>query len=196
MEHLLKIIYHQCSKNANGFSAFSTKKTFLFGSIAFLELFEYNKANTDKKGGEKLSLFSDKLSYLMKTRDMNDDELGSIVGVNRTTVTRWRTGERSPKMEKLPEIAAVFQVDPRIFVGEADDSEDILSIYSQLESSRKEYVYTVAKNQLEEQSKIVSIRENQFNDLAAHSPDPNKKYSAEKIDEINQRLKEAKNKHK
>lgn len=43
---------------------------------------------------------------------------------------------------------------------------------------------------------IIQENHSNFHDLAAHSPDPNKKYSAEKIDEINQRLKEAKNKYK
>lgn len=64
-----------------------------------------------------MSVFSDKLNKLMEQRDMSNDELGDLVNVNRTTIARWRSGLRSPKMEKLPEIASVFNVDPRIFVG-------------------------------------------------------------------------------
>lgn len=52
----------------------------------------------------------------MKKFDISDADLADKVDVNRTTVTRWRTGERSPKLEKLPEIASIFGVPATIFV--------------------------------------------------------------------------------
>ncbi|MGH1816635.1 XRE family transcriptional regulator [Enterococcus casseliflavus] len=99
-----------------------------------------------------MSVFSRELDNLMNKFDMSNESLGEKVGVNRTTVSRWRSGERSPKIEKLPEIASVFNVDPRIFVGEADEVKDITTIFNQLIPPRQEKVYNFAEQQLEEQN--------------------------------------------
>ena len=101
-----------------------------------------------------MSIFSDELDRLMKQSDMSNEALGELVGVNRTTVSRWRSGERSPKMTKLSEIANVFNVDARIFVGEMPVS-DISTIYNQLVPPRQEKVYNFAERQLREQNKKV-----------------------------------------
>ncbi|SDN92050.1 Phage repressor protein C, contains Cro/C1-type HTH and peptisase s24 domains [Enterococcus faecalis] len=101
-----------------------------------------------------MSVFSNKLTELMKKRDISDEELATLVNVNRTTVTRWRTGERSPKMEKLPEISAVFNVDPRIFVGEEPTTTTLTQITdtsAKLDESRQKIVLSTAERQLEEQ---------------------------------------------
>lgn len=97
-----------------------------------------------------MSIFSNELDRLMKQSDMSNEALGELVGVNRTTVSRWRSGERSPKMAKLSEIANVFNVDARIFVGEMPKS-DISTIYNQLDQKRQAKVYNFADRQLREQ---------------------------------------------
>lgn len=122
-------------------------------------------------------------------------EMARRLNIPKSTLSRYENLKHQYPLNEIQNFSKVLGLSPEAILGLEEES-DIESIYSQLEPSRKEYVYTVAKNQLEEQNKIVSIRENHFHDLAAHSPDPNKKYSAEKIDEINQRLKEAKDKHK
>lgn len=99
-----------------------------------------------------MSTFSTELNKLMNMFDMSNEKLGELVGVNRTTVSRWRSGERSPKLEKLPEIASVFNVDPRIFVGEIQNAS-IETIYNQLEKPRQTKVYNFAERQLEEQNR-------------------------------------------
>lgn len=99
-----------------------------------------------------MSIFSKELDRLMKQSDMSNEALGELVGVNRTTVSRWRSGERSPKMAKLSEIADVFNVDARIFVGEMP-APDIFTIYNQLAPPRQEKVYNFADRQLEEQNR-------------------------------------------
>lgn len=147
-----------------------------------------------------MSIFSNELSKLMKDRDMSDEELGKRVGVNRTTVSRWRSGERSPKMEKLPEIAAVFNVDPRTFVGEVKTSS-IEEIYNQLIPERQKKIFNYAKNELEEQNKndrVISMDNKndseEIHTLAAHAADPSKEYSQEEIDNIKSVLDEARKK--
>ena len=101
-----------------------------------------------------MSIFSTELDKLMNAFDMSNEKLGELVGVNRTTVSRWRSGERSPKLEKLPEIASVFNVDTRVFVGE-DKISSIETIYNQLEKPRQTKVYNFAEQQLEEQNSNV-----------------------------------------
>lgn len=103
-----------------------------------------------------MSVFSRELDKLMNAFDMSNEKLGELVGVNRTTVSRWRSGERSPKLEKLPEIAAVFNVDTRVFVGE-DKISSIETIYNQLEPQRQAKVYDFASYQLKEQNRKTSI---------------------------------------
>ncbi|MBU6129692.1 helix-turn-helix domain-containing protein [Staphylococcus aureus] len=102
-----------------------------------------------------MSSFSSNLERLMNKRDMSDSELAELVDVNRTTVTRWRKGIRSPKLDKLPEIANVFGVKPLDLIHEMDDSkviEEIHNISSQLTPPRQENVLNYANSQLDEQN--------------------------------------------
>lgn len=63
-----------------------------------------------------MSVFSDKLSELMDKRGVSDAKLADDLNVNRTTVLRWRSGERNPKLPKMKEIADYFGVSPKVFV--------------------------------------------------------------------------------
>jgi len=122
-----------------------------------------------------MSVFSKTLDELMTSFDMSNETLGEIVGVNRTTVSRWRSGERSPKIEKLPEIARVFNVDARIFVGELSMQNKIETIYNQLEQSRQAKVYNFAVDELEEQE---NDNNTNISELEAYR---NRKRKAQKI---------------
>lgn len=122
-----------------------------------------------------MSVFSKTLDELMTSFDMSNETLGEIVGVNRTTVSRWRSGERSPKIEKLPEIAKVFNVDARIFVGELSMQNKIETIYNQLEQSRQAKVYNFAVEELEEQE---NDNNTNISELEAYR---NRKRKAQKI---------------
>lgn len=110
-----------------------------------------------------MSKFSDELTRLMNENDINDEELSERLNVSRTTVTRWRSGIRSPKMDKLSQIASIFHTDPRIFVGElAHPAADILPIYNQLEKPRQQKVYNFASDQLAEQNTSAKDNITQF----------------------------------
>lgn len=52
----------------------------------------------------------------MDQQKINDAQLAEKLNVSRTTVLRWRSGERSPKLGKMNEIAAFFGVSPKVFV--------------------------------------------------------------------------------
>lgn len=107
-----------------------------------------------------MTSFSSNLERLMNKRDMNDNDLASLVDVNRTTVTRWRKGIRSPKLDKLPEIANVFGVEPLDLINESNNPDvidKITDISSKLTPPRQQNVLTYANDQLEEQNKVTSI---------------------------------------
>lgn len=98
-----------------------------------------------------MNTFNEVLKELMDKFDMSDSHLAELVGVNRSTVVRWRNGIRSPKLEKIPEIASVFEVDPKVFIGKKTNNLGILTIYNQLEQPRQKKVYDYAEHQLKEQ---------------------------------------------
>ncbi len=79
-----------------------------------------------------MSYFSQILAELMNKFDINDQKLADDLGVDRSTVSRWRKGERSPKLDALPKIANYFSVSPRDFV------EDIPYTKSGQQSVQKE----------------------------------------------------------
>ena len=102
-----------------------------------------------------MTSFSTNLERLMNQKDMNDSDLADLVDVNRTTVTRWRKGIRSPKLDKLPEIANVFGVEPLDLINDStinDTLSEIDKISSQLTLSRQNNVLEFANNQLDIQN--------------------------------------------
>lgn len=72
-----------------------------------------------------MTSFSSNLERLMNKRDMSDSDLAKLVDVNRTTVTRWRKGIRSPKLDKLPEIANVFGVEPLDLINDSKNLDTV-----------------------------------------------------------------------
>ncbi|MBA8773094.1 helix-turn-helix domain-containing protein [Staphylococcus schleiferi subsp. coagulans] len=111
-----------------------------------------------------MTSFSLNLERLMNKKDMSDSELATLVNVNRTTVTRWRKGIRSPKLEKLPEIANVFGVEPLDLINETTKTDVINKINttaSQLTPPRQKRVLDFATEQLDEQNnKVLQINSN------------------------------------
>lgn len=95
-----------------------------------------------------MSIFSKKLSELMEQQKLSDTKLAEDLNVSRTTVLRWRTGERSPKLPKLREIADYFNISPTEFVeNELLDSERPLSqlqyipIYGSIKAGADDIAY-------------------------------------------------------
>lgn len=103
-----------------------------------------------------MSAFSLNLERLMAKKDIDDSKLAELVDVNRTTVTRWRKGIRSPKLDKLPEIATIFGVEPLDLISDSSNKsivQEISGISSQLNPPRQQKVLTYANKQLEEQER-------------------------------------------
>ena len=49
-----------------------------------------------------------KIKELRKSRNMTQNELAISVGVERTTVTMWETGNSVPSIDALKKLAAIF----------------------------------------------------------------------------------------
>ena len=43
-----------------------------------------------------------------ESKGLTQEELGKMIGVNRSTVAMWETGEAMPRADKLPELAKIL----------------------------------------------------------------------------------------
>lgn len=61
--------------------------------------------------------FSENLMRLRKEKGLSQEALGEQIGVTRQTVSKWETGETTPEMNKLIELAQFFAVSLDELVG-------------------------------------------------------------------------------
>lgn len=61
--------------------------------------------------------FSENLMRLRKEKGLSQEALGEKIGVTRQTVSKWETGETTPEMNKLIELAQFFAVSLDELVG-------------------------------------------------------------------------------
>ena len=62
--------------------------------------------------------FKKVFSNLVEKSGYSDAEIARRLGVNRSTISRWKSGEQSPPLPKVKEIANFFGVSPMVFVDE------------------------------------------------------------------------------
>ena len=51
-----------------------------------------------------------KIRELRENKKMTQDKLGRLVGVSRSTVAKWESGENMPRVRQLISLASVFNV--------------------------------------------------------------------------------------
>ena len=68
--------------------------------------------------------FNERLLKLRKENALSQEELGEKLNVTRQTVSKWELGETTPEMEKLIEMAKLFNVSTDELIKESDDKED------------------------------------------------------------------------
>lgn len=61
--------------------------------------------------------FSENLMGLRRSRGWSQEELGNKLDVSRQTVSKWETGQTTPELEKLVELASVFNMSIDELVG-------------------------------------------------------------------------------
>lgn len=71
--------------------------------------------------------FSENLMRLRKEKGLSQEALGEKIGVTRQTVSKWETGETTPEMNKLIELAQFFAVSLDELVGK-DPAEKSLPV--------------------------------------------------------------------
>lgn len=74
----------------------------------------------------------DRLSQLRKTKGVSLAALGTAVGINRITISRYEKGERKPKYEQLEKLAAYFGVSVPYLMGIDDNEEQQLTVWSEV----------------------------------------------------------------
>lgn len=94
-----------------------------------------------------------------KELKMSADEVAEKIGVSRSTVFRYESGDiEKVSIEMLTPLSKALKVSPAYFMG-WDEQNDISTIYNQLEEPRQYKVYSFAERQLEEQNntKVVHL---------------------------------------
>lgn len=95
--------------------------------------------------------FSDMLGYLRKKQNMSQKELSEKIGVSRSTIGMYETGEREPDFETLEALADVFNVNMDTLLGKVAQNEnkpaepeldeldqELLSLAAQLTPAQKQ----------------------------------------------------------
>lgn len=98
-------------------------------------------------------IFGQMIDYFRNENSLTMEELGRRLGKNKSSISRWISGERYPKIEEIEEIAKYFNTDVETLIfGFNTKINDITSIYNQLTTTRQERVYNYAEEQLNDQN--------------------------------------------
>ena len=63
-----------------------------------------------------------KLLDVCKENDIQQQDIAKALGVSKQTLTAWKTGDRSPRMPMIRQMAQYFHIPIGYFTGGADDS--------------------------------------------------------------------------
>lgn len=116
--------------------------------------------------------FGKMLDFFRQEKNMTMEELGAYLGRNKSTVSRWISGERYPKIEEVEQIVSFFDTDVETLLFGADKIEtknSILSLInetsSQLSPPRQQKVYDFAESQLKDQKQETKQKKNPITSL-------------------------------
>ena len=96
--------------------------------------------------------FGDVLLYLRKRSNISQADLGSVIGVAKSTISMYERGERKPSFEMLEAIADYFNVDMDFLTGKSDimrkqtfavlspDEDQLIEDYRSLTPPGQEYI--------------------------------------------------------
>lgn len=105
---------------------------------------------------ESKIIFGQMIDYFRKQNNLTMEELGQKLGKATSSISRWVSGERYPKIEEIEQIAIFFNTDIYTLIFGFNYNENsksnILTVYNQLTDIRKHKVYSYAQQQLDEQT--------------------------------------------
>lgn len=109
-------------------------------------------------------IFGKMVDYYRKENHLTMEELGSRLGKTKSTISRWVSGERSPKMEEVEQIAKFFNTDVHTLVFGTKYPLGILDLIvktaTKLQERRQQRVLNCAENELKEQ-----LAQSQYNSM-------------------------------
>ena len=103
---------------------------------------------------ESKLIFGNMINFIRNQRGLSMEEFGSLVGKNKSTISRWINGTRFPSIEEAEILANKFDLPLEVLLFGAKNSEDLFDIYIRLQDSRKAKVYNFAERELEKQRYI------------------------------------------
>jgi len=62
----------------------------------------------------------DKILYLLKTKGISEKEFTELLGVNKSTVSEWKSGKIKSYNKKLPKIAKILNVSPEYLLSDSN----------------------------------------------------------------------------
>lgn len=105
---------------------------------------------------ESKIIFGQMIDYFRRQNNLTMEELGQKLGKATSSISRWVSGERYPKIEEIEQIAIFFNTDIYTLIFGFNYNEnsksDLLTVYNQLADIRKHKVYSYAQQQLDEQN--------------------------------------------
>lgn len=105
---------------------------------------------------ESKIIFGQMIDYFRRQNNLTMEELGQKLGKAKSSISRWISGERYPKIEEIEQIANFFNTDIYTLIFgfnyNEDSKSDLLTVYNQLADIRKHKVYSYAQQQLDEQN--------------------------------------------
>jgi len=63
------------------------------------------------------------LSAWRKKKDLSQEQVGNILGIDKSTVHRWETGKRAMDLTDLQRLAETYGIDPVALLMSPDDAE-------------------------------------------------------------------------
>ena len=112
--------------------------------------------------------FPEMVKHFRLQKNLTMEELAKKLGKAKSSISKWESGERSPKIYEIEEIAEFFGVEPNVMmfgfekVKSTSTTKQILdSVFSKLDEPRQDKVVAYAKSELDEQNKVVEIADYQ-----------------------------------
>lgn len=108
--------------------------------------------------------FPEMVKHFRLQKNLTMEELAKKLGKAKSSISKWESGERSPKIYEIEEIAEFFGVEPNVMmfgfnnVKSTSTTKQILdSVFSKLDEPRQDKVVAYAKSELDDQNKVMEI---------------------------------------
>jgi transcriptional regulator with XRE-family HTH domain len=74
---------------------------------------------------EKMSYFSTNLKFLREQKKLSQNKLAEMANVNQTTIMRWESGEMSPSLDNIYDIANALNISVADLTGKNLKEDDV-----------------------------------------------------------------------